>query len=225
MKQQNGFTLVELAIALMVIGLLIGGVLKGQELIENARIVQTMRQLNDYDTAIMVFRNTYSAIPGDIRKTSRLPNCDDVLCNEPGTGDGRITTGNGEALRVWIHLGRTGLITGVHEDATYMYASPEAPYGSGHHVSLHALSAHVQPPEAGPYQTHLNRYVLRGAGYNNVRNIAIIDMKTDDGKPYGGSLQLYVNAGGAVCYDPATMEYVTDTSLVCYARIHSSSAN
>lgn len=59
MQNDNGFTLVELAISLMIIGLLLGGILKGKELIENARVVQTIRQVQGYQTANTVFTSIY----------------------------------------------------------------------------------------------------------------------------------------------------------------------
>lgn len=118
MNTKNGFTLVELAIALMVIGLLIGGVLKGQELIENARVTQTVRQLKSYDAATLIFRNTYNALPGDIKRPNRIPNCTDEACSMAGDGNGRIydATGGGsdmhEAFNFFPHLTKAGMIQG-----------------------------------------------------------------------------------------------------------------
>lgn len=92
MRQQSGFTLVELAIALMVIGLLIGGVLKGQELIQNARITRTIKDLNDYQTAVMLFQMTYKALPGDIKNTHLIPDCNAIECSESGDRNYKIGT-------------------------------------------------------------------------------------------------------------------------------------
>ena len=55
---QSGFTLVELAIVLMIIGLLIGGILRGQELMENARVTSTIQQTKAYDGATTTFRDS-----------------------------------------------------------------------------------------------------------------------------------------------------------------------
>ena len=54
MSNQKGFTLVELAIVMTIIGLLIGGVLKGQELMENARVTSTVAQVKGYEGAAML---------------------------------------------------------------------------------------------------------------------------------------------------------------------------
>ena len=63
---QAGFTLVELAIVMIIIGLLIAGVLKGQELIGNARVTSTVAQIKAIDAATSTFKDTYAALPGDM---------------------------------------------------------------------------------------------------------------------------------------------------------------
>ena len=95
MEEQKGFTLVELAIVMIIIGLLIGGVLKGQELINNAQVTSTITSIKGLDAAINTFEDMFSSFPGDMANPqSRLPSC---LATTPcgsaadGTlGDGRI---------------------------------------------------------------------------------------------------------------------------------------
>lgn len=84
-----GFTLVELAISLMIIGLLIGGVLKGEELMDNARVTTTVKQVQSYRTAYTSFENAYGMLPGDmVSPTTRLPNCTTAPCsNAVAPGD------------------------------------------------------------------------------------------------------------------------------------------
>ena len=92
---QSGFTLVELAIVMIIIGLLIGGILKGQELIANAQTTATVAQLKGIDGALSTFRDKYSTLPGDmLSPNTRLRDCNAAPCNNPGNGDGRVTTGN-----------------------------------------------------------------------------------------------------------------------------------
>ena len=64
-KLTRGFTLIELAIVLVVIGLLLGGILKGQELIESARARNLISQMDSIKAAFFTFQDKYRALPGD----------------------------------------------------------------------------------------------------------------------------------------------------------------
>lgn len=121
MQRSNGFTLVELAIALMVIGLLIGGVLKGQELIENAKVTSTLRDINAYETATLIFTNTYAALPGDIKKPgSRISGCTEDICHIGGNGNGEVnldlrnndTINAAEFHNFFVHMTKAGMLQG-----------------------------------------------------------------------------------------------------------------
>lgn len=97
--KQSGFTLVELAIVMIIVGLLIGGILKGQELIANARVAATVSQIKAIDAAMNTFFEAYNAIPGDLQipggavgatgPTTRIPNCINA-CDQNGNGNGRV---------------------------------------------------------------------------------------------------------------------------------------
>jgi prepilin-type N-terminal cleavage/methylation domain-containing protein len=123
MKQlnQKAFTLVELAIVIVIIGLLVGGVLQGQELIEQARQRAMMSQFNGYMAAIGTFQSKYNGLPGDIRKGFVYFGGDDCLdttvsvsnngCN--GDGDGKYAYRT-EGLLFWKHLGKAKMIKGSY---------------------------------------------------------------------------------------------------------------
>jgi len=84
MKEQKGFTLVELAIVLVIVGLLIGGILKGQELMHNARVTATVSQIKSYEAAVTNFYDMYKEKPGDLYDpATRIKDC--AKCT-PGTG-------------------------------------------------------------------------------------------------------------------------------------------
>lgn len=140
LSQQKGFTLVELAIVMTIIGLLIGGILKGQELMNNARVTATVAQLKAFEAAVTTFRDAYNAIPGDMLNAQlRLQNCG-AYCNPnaatagnnmvgaPPTGQTTATTNwtvqdvtltaapaavSEETWLFWTHLLKANLIGGV----------------------------------------------------------------------------------------------------------------
>src|SRR5574340_953451 len=64
-QRQSGFTLIEIAIVLVIIGLLLGGILKGQELITQGRIRNVSNDFQSVTAAINLYQDRYRALPGD----------------------------------------------------------------------------------------------------------------------------------------------------------------
>lgn len=162
---QRGFTLVELAIVLTIIGLLIGGILKGRQLMTNARITATIAQINATEAAVIAFKDTYNATPGDMPNANeRIPNCAQCIPFSGGTpadiagggaGDGAIGVDNwnlrraqgatavapnsstdNETLYFWAELAQAGLISSVSYNGD--------PIGGGQaQFGVHAPNARV----------------------------------------------------------------------------------
>ncbi|MDH5425247.1 MAG: prepilin-type N-terminal cleavage/methylation domain-containing protein [Gammaproteobacteria bacterium] len=126
-KQQSGFTLVEIAIVMVIIGLLLGGVLKGQEVITNAKIKNINNDVSGISAAIYSYQDRYSALPGDDAAADAHVNGgvpsdntaggtagDGIIdgnYNDNGTLAGAVPTDSESAL-AWQHLRAAGLMTG-----------------------------------------------------------------------------------------------------------------
>src|SRR5688572_8582479 len=133
---RRGFSLVELSIVLVILGLLTGGILAGQSLIRAAELRSVTSEFQRYSTALGAFRDKYFAIPGDMTNAVSFwtvaAACPSVaataaagVCN--GNGDGQITalatgTCNGtncgnEIFGIWEHLAYAGLVEGSYTGA------------------------------------------------------------------------------------------------------------
>lgn len=114
MKRQAGFTLVEIAIVLVVIGLLLGGVLKGQELILNSQIRNAINEFNNVASARFTYQDRYRQIPGDDdTASSRWSGTTDGDGDRVIDGDWNSSTGSPtEANYFWQHLRNDSLVSG-----------------------------------------------------------------------------------------------------------------
>lgn len=127
--QKNGFSLVELSIVLVILGLLTGGILGGQSLMKAAELRSVGKEVETYSIAVNTFRTKYLALPGDMTNATHFwgaaPDCTDQSATGEATCDG---DGNGfvnwvggaekersEFFTFWQHLSNAELIEGAYD--------------------------------------------------------------------------------------------------------------
>ncbi len=211
MNKSRGFTLIEIAIVLVIIGLLLGGVLKGQELITSARVRNIISQQDGVKAAFFGFLDRYRAYPGDYgQATANIPGC--AACQN-GDNNGQIgTTAGGmvEPIAVWEHLSRAGFING-----SYTYAAPPETNSSaptnpyGRYLQMIYDNAYADTAGTVPV-----RHNLKSGNQIPSDILAEVDRKIDDGSATGGGFRFSAysgdSAGGGTaptgpgsCYDAA----------------------
>jgi len=132
-KLQSGFTLIEIAIVLVIIGLLLGGVLKGQEMINNSKTRNTISGMDGIAAAVYSYQDRYKALPGD--DPNALGRWGGIVLDGDGNGviDGAYTatdgTGGVESALIWEHLRQAGLITGAPAAAVTAIDHPTHAFG------------------------------------------------------------------------------------------------
>jgi prepilin-type N-terminal cleavage/methylation domain-containing protein len=229
--KKQGFSLVELSIVLVILGLLVGGILSGQSLIRAAELRSINTEYQRFTTAIGTFRDKYFAIPGDMSNASSF-----WSTAGNGNGDGMIantaTAGTNEISTFWIHLANAALLEGSYTNVanTTMTAgtnNPRAKLSNAGwnvaHLGMMSVAGVASPdvnttdPAATTFyaNTYGNAFLF-GSGTNAVSPGGVlkseeawnIDTKMDDGRPDIGSVTTLESQGnvtaGSGCGNIAT---------------------
>jgi prepilin-type N-terminal cleavage/methylation domain-containing protein len=183
--KQIGFTLIELSIVLVIIGLLMGGVLKGQELINSAKVKNMANDFRSVQTQIYTYQDKFKALPGDDRAAK-----DHVgLVATDGDGDGVIegayNASSGETFQFWQHIRLAQLVTGSVDTTAAHYLPANAEGGrvgiqSGSTPSIANLSG---------------AYVICSEGISG-KYAKQLDIALDDGSTSTGSLMATAGSPG-----------------------------
>lgn len=190
MKMQKGFTLVEISIVLVIVGLILGGVLKGQALIDSARVRSIVNDINGLRAAWYGFQDRFHSVPGDYAGASSHISA----ASQDGNGDGTIDSKQ-EIASVWQHLSATGFISGefdgsnanvgTQDDVECSSATcPQNPY-YGYYKITFAQKASGATSESNELYT----------GGNIPSSVLFeIDNKLDDGLPDKGQFRVHADA-------------------------------
>lgn len=233
MDKGKGFTLLEVAIVILVIGVIAGGIMAGQEMILSARDRNVAKQFQQYALATMAFKNKYNCIPGDCAKASQLG------LGGNGDGDGLIFYGYGtsmclEAFQFWQHLGNAELITGKYtgtwswadgsyfqvngingplvkgEDSKWGFWALSKPYFD------YAGSSSLAPPRPEGISLAITKFNTGGgqlfvmSGWRAQQ----LDQKMDDGFPFSGNV---VFGGHSNCINawPVNLYKPKENGILC----------
>lgn len=220
-KQQTGFTLIELAIVLVIIGLLLGGVLKGQELINSAKVKNLANDFRTIPVYIYGYQDKFKALPGDDRQATTH-----VTAGTNGNGNGALegtwfvasANNAAESYQFWQHVRLANLAAGPTDVANADWRPINAdgnPIGIMAGTNVAASSAMTDLTGnaiKGSYvicsQGILGKYVIQ------------LDVTMDDGNSTTGSMLAVQTNTPALALDASDATSVTidpaASYIVCY---------
>lgn len=210
-RLRSAFTLVEMSLVLVIIGLIIGGVVAGQDLIRAATIRTVVTDLEKYNTASTTFRSKYGGLPGDLKHERAIEFNFSTAGDTNANGANGLRDGNGvvqspvanslegEIALFWQDLGKSGFIGGS-------YTATGTTTGTGASITPATLNqflprtrlrenvAHVLYSDIGRHYYYLAAFTTDAASLitpaNAVKPLEAkdIDEKVDDGAPTTGSV-------------------------------------
>ena len=205
--KQAGFTLVEIAIVLVTIGLLLGGILKGQEMVVQARIRNVIADFSGLSAAHYAYQDRYRATPGDDAGATRWSGAVPGDGNAIVAGDYNSAIANAESRLWWDHLRRAGFVA-----------------GTGEQQPLNSLSGMlgVQTGMGTGTGTALSGFatiIVCSANLSD-RVAVAIDAQLDDGRPASGVMraQLQTSPNQSIASSAASTYQETGTNVYVACR-------
>jgi prepilin-type N-terminal cleavage/methylation domain-containing protein len=208
-RKLEGFTLVEIAIVLVIIGLLLGGILKGQEMITQAKIKNVIADMSGVSAAMYGYQDRYRALPGDDKLATRWG-----LSLQATQGDGVIegsyapTSATAETALFWDHLRRAGFVVGTGTDNPFNAVSGKmgVQTSDGTSPSSGTFKNGILSDGGTPTATVFTALVMCSA--NLPDKIAIsVDSQMDDGDGKKGNVRAMLQSGP----NPATISGTAST--------------
>ena len=241
---KGAFSLVELSIVLVILGLLVGGILSGKSLIRASQLRAVMTKHDNYHSAVRTFRDKYFALPGDMPNATTFWGVAAVggACMFAVTTDGRTCNGDGngqihynvggssqEYYRAWQQLSNAGLITGYYNGFELPRGTAGAGvfWGMGYYGEITTGSAeNINGTGVDPGQ-YFNGSYGNAIAYNSSafggddiglipEDVYNIDGKLDDGKPASGKVVVAMQPSRPVsdCTDGANSASLSSNYLL-----------
>jgi prepilin-type N-terminal cleavage/methylation domain-containing protein len=214
---QAGFSLLEITIVLVIIGLLIGGIRWGQELVVSSRGKAVVIDLNQVSAAVALYQDRYRAIPGDDALAQERWNWTAVPAAAPSSPGNRIVDGaynapaavpEPESRLFWWHLRQAGFLAGPTDPASPALAAQQPTNAVGGMIGVTTGS--------GAATVGLNGLIVCTANLPGKIAIAV-DIRLDDGKSADGAVRAQRQSAPNENIGTAAVDYVEDsgTYLLC----------
>lgn len=214
-KTQSGFTLVEIAIVLIIIGLLLGGVLKGQELVNSAKVKNMIVELKTVQLLVLGYQDKFRALPGDDPSAAlHLGSAVTLLTPTAATlGNARLegnfnsVTATDETVAFWQQVRVAGLATGTTDFSDISAAVPR-----------NADGGRLGIQSTAPITTMTGQYFVCSDGIQG-KLAKQIDITLDDGNTATGSTRVTTTGYSGTATAAVTTANIVDNStyLVCVA--------
>ena len=234
-KKKEAFSLVELSIVIVIIGLLVAGTLAGADLIKTAKLKSLIGEVESYKIAVDNFKQQYEELPGDMRNATSFWTTDQNggTAVQNGNGDGEIQPSSGdknagltETFYAWNHLTLAKLVPGTFSGSTATGATPGVNIPASKYMDGVGFSLRYN---ANPwnYTNALGRflpanYIATGKAYAawnipqtnafTAQQAYYVDSKIDDGKPASGKVIAGLGMGSGVCGSGAAPNIIYNTT-------------
>jgi prepilin-type N-terminal cleavage/methylation domain-containing protein len=222
-RKQSGFTLIEIAIVLVIIGLLLGGVLKGQELINSAKVKNLAGDFKNIPVFIYGYQDKFKTLPGDDSNTPTHLSGASPCTGAPTVVAGKCNVGNGvidgnwndtsaasESYVFWQHIRLADLAPGSTDTTATNYLPVNAAGGSiGIQSGTTSNTATPINATAGANAIR-GSYVICSAGILG-KFVKQLDTQMDDGNPASGTMMAGVATAAGT---PMTAVTLTGSSAI-----------